>query len=155
MRQHGLLRHALTASGVAIVAACGGGGDSGMTPIGADTTARCRSHRLDHDQRDRRRQRRRRLGRVPDRWRRDRRRRHERALRHDARHHRLSLRPARAARARQRCGGQRVDVGDNANGAQAQNLALPFGKLLRFNDDGSSPADNPFFATQSGVARAV
>jgi glucose/arabinose dehydrogenase len=48
-----------------------------------------------------------------------------------------------------------VGVGDNANGAQAQNLALPFGKLLRFNDDGSIPADNPFFATQSGVARAV
>ena len=41
MRQHGLLRHALTASGVAILAACGGGGggDSGMTPIGADATA--------------------------------------------------------------------------------------------------------------------
>lgn len=41
MRQHRLLRHALTATGVAILAACGGGGDggSGMTPIGADTTA--------------------------------------------------------------------------------------------------------------------
>ena len=41
MRQHRLLRHALTASGVAILSACGGGGggDSGMTPIGADTTA--------------------------------------------------------------------------------------------------------------------
>jgi glucose/arabinose dehydrogenase len=48
-----------------------------------------------------------------------------------------------------------VGVGDNANGAQAQNLALPFGKLLRFNDDGSIPADNPFFATQSGLGRAV
>ena len=40
-----------------------------------------------------------------------------------------------------------VGVGDNANGAQAQNLALPFGKLLRFNDDGTIPSDNPFFAT--------
>ena len=48
-----------------------------------------------------------------------------------------------------------VGVGDNANGAQAQNLALPFGKLLRFNEDGSIPADNPFFATQSGLGRAV
>ena len=48
-----------------------------------------------------------------------------------------------------------VGVGDNANGAQAQNLALPFGKLLRFNDDGSIPTDNPFFATQTGLARAV
>jgi glucose/arabinose dehydrogenase len=48
-----------------------------------------------------------------------------------------------------------VGVGDNANGAQAQNLALPFGKLLRFNDDGSIPTDNPFFASQSGLARAI
>ena len=48
-----------------------------------------------------------------------------------------------------------VGVGDNANSAQAQNLTLPFGKLLRFNSDGTIPADNPFFATQSGLARAV
>ena len=48
-----------------------------------------------------------------------------------------------------------VGVGDNANGAQAQNLALPFGKLLRLNEDGSFPADNPFFATQAGLGRAV
>ncbi len=48
-----------------------------------------------------------------------------------------------------------VGVGDNANGAQAQNLALPFGKLLRFNDDGTIPADNPFAASQSGLGRAV
>ena len=48
-----------------------------------------------------------------------------------------------------------VGVGDNANGAQAQNLALPFGKLLRFNDDGGIPSDNPFFTTQTGLARAV
>ena len=48
-----------------------------------------------------------------------------------------------------------VGVGDNANGAQAQNLAQPFGKLLRLNDDGSIPTDNPFFATQAGLARAI
>ncbi|MEO8310314.1 MAG: PQQ-dependent sugar dehydrogenase [Caldimonas sp.] len=48
-----------------------------------------------------------------------------------------------------------VGVGDNANGAQAQNLALPFGKLLRLNEDGSFPTDNPFFATQAGLGRAV
>jgi glucose/arabinose dehydrogenase len=48
-----------------------------------------------------------------------------------------------------------VGVGDNANGAQAQNPALPFGKLLRFNDDGSIPGDNPFLATQAGLGRAV
>ena len=36
-----------------------------------------------------------------------------------------------------------VGVGENANGAQAQNLALPFGKLLRFNEDGSDPDRQP------------
>lgn len=48
-----------------------------------------------------------------------------------------------------------VGVGENANGAQAQDLTSPFGKLLRFNDDGSAPADNPFVATQTGIARAI
>lgn len=48
-----------------------------------------------------------------------------------------------------------VGVGDNADGAKAQNLAHPFGKLLRFNDDGSIPADNPFAGAQVGLARAV
>ncbi len=48
-----------------------------------------------------------------------------------------------------------VGVGENANPPQAQDLSVPFGKLLRVNDDGSIPADNPFFATQSGVARAI
>jgi glucose/arabinose dehydrogenase len=46
-------------------------------------------------------------------------------------------------------------VGDNADGAKAQNLADPFGKLLRFNEDGSIPTDNPFYGSQTGVARAV
>ncbi|MEO8935327.1 MAG: PQQ-dependent sugar dehydrogenase [Burkholderiaceae bacterium] len=48
-----------------------------------------------------------------------------------------------------------VGVGENANKVQAQDLSLPFGKLLRFNEDGSIPIDNPFYATQTGVARAV
>jgi len=48
-----------------------------------------------------------------------------------------------------------VSVGDNANGANSQNLATPLGKMLRFNDDGSIPSDNPFFPTQAGLARAV
>jgi glucose/arabinose dehydrogenase len=48
-----------------------------------------------------------------------------------------------------------VGVGDNANGANAKDLASPLGKLLRFNDDGSIPDDNPFAGTQSGLARAV
>lgn len=48
-----------------------------------------------------------------------------------------------------------VGIGDNANGANAPNLATPLGKLLRFNDDGSIPTDNPFYATQTGLARAI
>ena len=46
-------------------------------------------------------------------------------------------------------------MGDNATPSKSQDLADPFGKLLRFNDDGSIPNDNPFYATQSGLARAV
>jgi glucose/arabinose dehydrogenase len=48
-----------------------------------------------------------------------------------------------------------VGVGDNANGALAPDLTSPLGKLLRFNDDGSIPADNPHAATQTGLARAI
>ena len=48
-----------------------------------------------------------------------------------------------------------VAVGDNAVGANSQSLATPLGKLLRFNDDGSIPNDNPFFATQTGLAQAI
>ncbi|MDO8250429.1 MAG: PQQ-dependent sugar dehydrogenase, partial [Rhodoferax sp.] len=48
-----------------------------------------------------------------------------------------------------------VGVGENADPARSQDLASPFGKLLRFNEDGSIPADNPFFSTQSGLARAI
>ena len=47
-----------------------------------------------------------------------------------------------------------VGVGENANGAQAQNLASPFGKLLRFNEDGTIPTDNPFYATPERAWRA-
>ena len=48
-----------------------------------------------------------------------------------------------------------VGVGENANASLAQNLASPLGKLLRFNEDGTIPTDNPYYATQSGLARAV
>lgn len=48
-----------------------------------------------------------------------------------------------------------VGVGDNANRVQAPDLTSVFGKLLRFNDDGSIPTDNPFYATSTGQARAV
>lgn len=48
-----------------------------------------------------------------------------------------------------------VGVGENADPARAQNLSDPLGKLLRFNSDGTIPSDNPFFSTQSGLARAI
>ena len=48
-----------------------------------------------------------------------------------------------------------VGVGDNANSARSPDLASVFGKLLRFNPDGSIPPDNPFFGQSSGLARAV
>ena len=48
-----------------------------------------------------------------------------------------------------------VGVGENANGALAQNLDSPLGKLLRFNDDGSIPGDNPFCTTAGNLACAV
>jgi glucose/arabinose dehydrogenase len=46
-------------------------------------------------------------------------------------------------------------VGENANPGLAQNLNSPLGKLLRFNDDGSIPGDNPFCTTQGNLACAV
>jgi glucose/arabinose dehydrogenase len=48
-----------------------------------------------------------------------------------------------------------VGVGENGNAALAQDLSSPLGKLLRFRDDGTIPTDNPFFATQTGLARAI
>jgi glucose/arabinose dehydrogenase len=48
-----------------------------------------------------------------------------------------------------------VAVGDNANSANAPLLSRVFGKMLRFNDDGTIPGDNPFFATQTDQARAI
>ena len=48
-----------------------------------------------------------------------------------------------------------VAVGENANGANAQNLSTPLGKMLRFNDDGTIPGDNPFCTTQGNLACAV
>ncbi|MCM5678642.1 PQQ-dependent sugar dehydrogenase [Schlegelella sp. S2-27] len=48
-----------------------------------------------------------------------------------------------------------VAVGDNADSAHAQDLDHPFGKILRFNDDGSIPSDNPFYGSRSGLARAI
>jgi glucose/arabinose dehydrogenase len=48
-----------------------------------------------------------------------------------------------------------VAVGDNANSASAPLLTSVFGKMLRFNDDGTIPSDNPHYGTQTGQARAI
>ena len=48
-----------------------------------------------------------------------------------------------------------VAVGDNANSAKAPNLNDPFGKMLRFNDDGTIPTDNPFFAAPATLVDAI
>ena len=48
-----------------------------------------------------------------------------------------------------------VAVGDNNNSATAPDLANVFGKMLRFNDDGTIPSDNPFVATTSGLAQSI
>jgi len=48
-----------------------------------------------------------------------------------------------------------VGVGENANSANAQSLNTPLGKLLRFNDDGTIPSDNPFCTTNGNLACAV
>ncbi len=48
-----------------------------------------------------------------------------------------------------------VGVGENANGANAQTLSNLLGKMLRLNDDGTIPADNPFFSQTSGRNRAI
>jgi glucose/arabinose dehydrogenase len=45
-------------------------------------------------------------------------------------------------------------VGDNGDGALAQELNNPHGKILRINKDGSLPADNPF-AGQPGKLGAI
>jgi glucose/arabinose dehydrogenase len=46
-------------------------------------------------------------------------------------------------------------VGDNANGSNAQSMSTVFGKMLRFNDDGSIPSDNPFFNSAAGLNRSI
>jgi len=48
-----------------------------------------------------------------------------------------------------------VSVGDNANSANSQNPNSPLGKMLRFNDDGSIPSDNPICTTPDVQACAV
>jgi glucose/arabinose dehydrogenase len=46
-------------------------------------------------------------------------------------------------------------VGENANSANAQTLSNRLGKMLRYNSDGTIPADNPFFNTATGANRSI
>ncbi len=48
-----------------------------------------------------------------------------------------------------------VGVGDNARGANAQDLDTRLGKMLRYNDDGTIPTDNPFCSDAANPACAV
>ena len=48
-----------------------------------------------------------------------------------------------------------IAVGDNADGSNAQMLSNMKGKLLRINNDGSIPSDNPFYIKTSGKNRSI
>lgn len=48
-----------------------------------------------------------------------------------------------------------VATGDNADSSQSPNLNLVFGKMLRFNEDGSIPSDNPFCAIAGTLRCAI
>jgi glucose/arabinose dehydrogenase len=48
-----------------------------------------------------------------------------------------------------------IAVGDNANSANAPLLTSRMGKILRLNDDGSIPSDNPFFGSTTGDNRSI
>lgn len=48
-----------------------------------------------------------------------------------------------------------IAVGENTVAANAQSFTTLKGKVLRINLDGSIPTDNPFYATATGVNRAI
>jgi glucose/arabinose dehydrogenase len=48
-----------------------------------------------------------------------------------------------------------VAVGENATPSNAPSLTTVLGKLLRFNDDGSIPADNPFYGSTTLLNRSI
>ncbi|MEO8306244.1 MAG: PQQ-dependent sugar dehydrogenase [Betaproteobacteria bacterium] len=48
-----------------------------------------------------------------------------------------------------------VAAGENGNSANAQTLTNLLGKILRIDADGGIPTDNPFYASASGVNRAI
>lgn len=48
-----------------------------------------------------------------------------------------------------------ITVGDGGNAAGAQSLQTTAGKVMRLNDDGSIPADNPFYNATNDQYRAI
>src|SRR6266850_2117692 len=46
-------------------------------------------------------------------------------------------------------------VGENANGANSQSMDNVLGKMLRLNNDGTIPTDNPFYSSTTGRNRAI
>jgi len=48
-----------------------------------------------------------------------------------------------------------VIIGDSQNSANSQSLTTLAGKILRVNQDGSAPTDNPFFSNANGDAKKV
>jgi len=48
-----------------------------------------------------------------------------------------------------------IATGDNAHRANSQSLDTLLGKILRINPDGTIPTDNPFYATATGINRAI
>ena len=48
-----------------------------------------------------------------------------------------------------------VSVGDNVKSVVSQQMTNLWGKILRLNADGSIPADNPFYNTNTGNNRAI
>jgi glucose/arabinose dehydrogenase len=48
-----------------------------------------------------------------------------------------------------------VAVGENATPSNAPLLTTVFGKMLRFNDDGTIPSDNPFVGSTSGLNQSI
>jgi len=48
-----------------------------------------------------------------------------------------------------------VAIGEQGVPSNAPSMTSRFGKMLRYNDDGTIPTDNPFFGTATGVFRAI
>jgi glucose/arabinose dehydrogenase len=48
-----------------------------------------------------------------------------------------------------------ISVGDGSSAASAQSTTSLLGKILRINDDGTIPKDNPFYSTFTDEHRAV